>query len=273
MATAGVETAQSRLLAAQARLTQAQAQASQAARDLERMRQLAAAGVVPGQRLDQAETACTVAAAAVDSAQQDVAVQQAALEQAKLGVDSAQAQLKQSQGVMLGAKASAQQTAVQQRQYDAALAQIEVATQAVASAEQQLAYTKIVAPAAGRVGSRTVEVGQRVVPAQPLLALVQDGLWVVANFKETQVDRIKPGMPVEVRVDTLRGKVFHGRVDSLSPGSGAIFALLPPENASGNFTKVVQRIPVKIVLEPGEISDHADMLCPGMSVIVRVKVR
>jgi membrane fusion protein (multidrug efflux system) len=273
VATAGVETAQSRLLAAQAKLAQAQAQARQAERDLERTRQLAAAGVIPGQRLDQAETACTVAAAAVDSARQDVAVQQASLEQARLGVDSARAQLKQSQGVMLGAKASAQQTAVQQRQYDAALAQIQVATQAVAAAQQQLAYTSITAPTAGRAGSRSVETGQRVVPAQPLLALVQDGVWVVANFKETQVDRIRPGMPVDVRVDTLRGKVFHGHVDSLSPASGAVFALLPPENASGNFTKVVQRIPVKIVFEPGDISDYGDMLRPGMSVIVRVKVR
>jgi len=272
IAQAGVDTAQSSLQASQARLAQAQAQCEQAERDLARNRQLAAAGVIPNARLDQAETAYKVAKAAVDSAVQDVAVQEAKLDQAKLGIKSAQAQLRQSQGSAQAAQASAQQTAVQQKQYDAALAQVGVAEQAAAAARQQLAYTTVTAPTAGRIGERAVEVGMRIVPSQPLMALVQDNVWVVANFKETQIDRMRPGMPVAVHVDTFPGKVFAAHVDSLSPASGAVFALLPPENATGNYTKVVQRIPVKIVFEPGVLSGYEDLLRPGMSVIVRVKV-
>jgi membrane fusion protein, multidrug efflux system len=200
-------------------------------------------------------------------------VQQSKLEQAKLGVKSAQAQLKQSQGVAQSAQASAQQTAVQRKQYEASLAQVGVAQAALQAAQQQLVYTTIVAPTAGRVGKRSVEIGQRVTPNQPLMALVQDGMWIVANFKETQLDGVKPGAVVDVRIDSLPGKTFKAHVDSLSPASGATFALLPPENASGNFTKIVQRIPVKIVFEAGALSGYEEQLVPGMSVIVKVKVR
>jgi membrane fusion protein (multidrug efflux system) len=272
-AQAGVDTAKSNLDAAQAKLAQAQAQYELAQSDLRRARELTDAGVTPKQRLDQAESAYKVAQAAVQAAHNDIAVQQAKLEQAQLAVHSAQAQQTQSQGIAQSAKATKQQIAVQTKQYEATQAQVDVAEAALRVAQQQLSYTTLYAPAPGRIGRRSVEVGQRVAPAQPLLALVQDGLWIVANFKETQVDRIKPGQAVEVRVDTYRGKVFSARVDSISPASGAMFALLPPENASGNFTKVVQRIPVKIVFDPDALAGYEDLLVPGMSVIVKVKVQ
>ena len=153
------------------------------------------------------------------------------------------------------------------------LAQVGVAAAALQAAQQQLAYTTISAPVAGRIGDRAIEVGTRVTPFQPLMALVPNAIWIIANFKETQMAGVVPGRPVDVRIDTLPGKIFMAHVDSLSPASGATFALLPPENASGNFTKVVQRIPVKIVFEPGALAGLENQLVPGMSVIVKVKVR
>jgi len=188
-------------------------------------------------------------------------------------VEAARAQVEQSRGAVQSAAATTKQTAVQEKQYEAALAQVEVARAAGAAARQQLSYTTITAPESGRIGRRAAQVGQQVSPGQPLLALVPDRLWIAANFKETQLANIRPGQPVRVKVDSFPGLVFAAHVDSLSPASGSMFALLPPENASGNFTKVVQRIPVKIVFEPEALAGYEDLLRPGMSVIVKVKVR
>lgn len=272
-AKAAVKVAQDNLASSKAKLEQARVKAEQAERDLERARKLADAGVIPTQNLDQAETAARVARTAVDAAEKEVAVDEGKLDQAQAGVDAAQAQVEQSRGAVQSANAQSKQTEVQQKQYEAALAAVEVAQTAVDTAQQRLSYTTISAPEAGRVGRRSVQVGQQVSPGQPLMALVPDRLWVTANFKETQLTGIEPGLPVEVRVDTFPGKIFNGHVDSLSPASGAMFALLPPENASGNFTKVVQRIPVKIVLDPDTLKGYEELLRPGMSVIVKIKVR
>jgi membrane fusion protein (multidrug efflux system) len=272
-AQAAVEVARGNLASAQARLEQARVQSDQAQLDLARARQLAEAGVVPTQFLDQAETTAKVSAAAVEAAAQEVAVQQDKLSQAQAGVEAAQAQVEQSRGAVQSAAATTKQTAVQEKQYEAALAQIDVARAAVDAARQRLSYTTISAPESGRIGRRAVQVGQQVSAGQPLLALVPDRLWVVANFKETQLANLRPGQPVTIKVDTFPGKVFAAHVDSLSPASGSMFALLPPENASGNFTKVVQRIPVKITFEPEALAGYEDLLRPGMSVIVKVKVR
>jgi membrane fusion protein (multidrug efflux system) len=139
-------------------------------------------------------------------------------------------------------------------------------------AELNLAYTTITAPVAGRVTRRTVEVGQVVQPGQPLLALVDvANVWVVANYKETQLTRVRPGQRATISVDTHPGLVLRARVDSIQSGTGSRFSLLPPENASGNFVKVVQRIPVKLVLEPGQ--NGPALLVPGMSVIPVIEVR
>jgi membrane fusion protein (multidrug efflux system) len=140
-------------------------------------------------------------------------------------------------------------------------------------AQQQQAYNRIVAPVAGRIGKRSVEVGQRVQPGQQLTAIVQDNVWITANFKETQLADMHVGQPVHVSVDALPGKELVGRVDSFSPASGAQFALLPADNATGNFTKIVQRVPVKITLKPEDLKAYSGRLVPGMSVIAEVGIK
>jgi len=272
VARAAVEAARTGILSAEAKLAQAQTQCDQAREDYERYVTLAEQGVIPQQQLDHAESAYKIAQAALESAQNDVALAQSKLQQAELNVDIAKAQQLQSEGAVQGARATAEQTDVRQKQYDAALAQVDVARAAAETAQLQLSYTTISAPSDGRLGRVSVQVGQRISTGQPLLALVLPDIWVVANFKETQMDRIRPGLPVDIRVDAYPGKVFPGRVDSLSPASGATFALLPPENATGNFTKVVQRIPVKIVFDPGTLAGYEELLEPGMSVVVKVRI-
>ena len=151
-------------------------------------------------------------------------------------------------------------------------AQVKVLQAQLKDARQQLAYNRIVAPVAGRVGKRSVEVGARVQPGQPLLAVVEDEVWVTANFKETQLAGLEPGQKVELAVDALPGKHLAGRVHSFSPASGNQFALLPADNATGNFTKIVQRVPVKIVLDPADVKKYAGRLVPGMSVVAEVEL-
>lgn len=138
-------------------------------------------------------------------------------------------------------------------------------------AQVNLAYTRIMAPTDGSVGERHVLTGQLVAPGTQMIDLVQSGVWVQANFKETQLTHMRVGAPADVRVDTFPGRVFHGKVAELSPASGSQFALLPPDNATGNFTKVVQRVPVKIVLFPGQ--PDLDRLRPGFSAEVTVNTK
>ena len=131
----------------------------------------------------------------------------------------------------------------------------------------------IVAPVAGRLGKRGVEAGQRVSPGQALLGLVGEDSWIIANFKEGQLSKMKVGQPVSLTVDAIKGHKFAGRVDSFSAGTGATFALLPPDNATGNFTKIVQRVPVKIVLTPESLRGYEGRLRPGLSADVEVSVK
>ncbi len=155
---------------------------------------------------------------------------------------------------------------------DVLKAQIDVLKVQLKDAEQQLAYNRIVAPVSGRVGKRSVEVGQRVQPGQQLTALVQDDVWVTANFKETQLADMRVGQSVHVAIDAIPGRELTGRVDSFSPASGNQFALLPADNATGNFTKIVQRVPVKITLKPEDMKALSGRLVPGMSVIAEVEI-
>jgi membrane fusion protein, multidrug efflux system len=183
-------------------------------------------------------------------------------DQAKAASDSAQAALQSAQSTLEAATALA---AAAQAQEQAAQANLQ-------DAELQLSYADIIAPAAGRIGRKNLETGNRVQPGQALLALVQPEVWVTANFKETQLARMKPGQPVRVEMDAFPGRTFCGRVESLSPASGAQFALLPPDNATGNFTRIVQRVPVKIVLDTETLGGCEDHLMPGMSAVVEVRV-
>jgi membrane fusion protein (multidrug efflux system) len=140
-------------------------------------------------------------------------------------------------------------------------------------AQLQLAFNRVVAPVSGRVGKRVLELGTRVQPGQQLLAIVQDEVWVTANFKETQLSGLRIGQRVKLRADALSDRLIHGRIDSISPASGAQFSLLPPDNATGNFTKVVQRVPVKITLVPEDAKALTGILLPGMSTVVEVDLR
>jgi membrane fusion protein, multidrug efflux system len=202
---------------------------------------------------------------------------QDALDQARRKVLQAAADIKDangrqltSQGQYTSAIAAEKQTDIDTHQYQSNLAAIEQAKFDLKQAQLELSYTKIDAPVAGKVGRRTVEVGQRVEVGQGLMAIVQPNPWVTANFKETQLNKMRVGQEAEIKIDAFPGKVFKGYVDSLSPASGAKFSILPPDNATGNFTKVVQRIPVKIVLDNKSLGDYAARISPGMSCITTV---
>ncbi len=139
-----------------------------------------------------------------------------------------------------------------------------------ALAHLQIDYSTITAPSDGYVGRKNVEVGNRVSTGQTLMAVVEPDVWVIANFKETQLASMKKGQPVEVSIDSIPGKTFVGRVDSFSPATGNEFALLPADNSTGNFTKIVQRVPVKIVFDPASVKDYAELIRAGESAIVKV---
>ena len=152
-------------------------------------------------------------------------------------------------------------------------AQIKVLQAQLKDAQQQVGYSRIVAPVDGRIGRRSVEVGARVQPGQQLVAVVEDKVWVTANFKETQLAGLKQGQEVELAVDALPDEHLVGRVESFSPASGNQFALLPADNATGNFTKIVQRVPVKIVFDQKDVQRLAGRLVPGMSVVAEIDLR
>jgi len=158
-------------------------------------------------------------------------------------------------------------------QEQAAAAQVAVASAQVQNAELQLSYTTVYAPTDGRVAQKTFETGQRVQAGQGGLSISEPNAWVVANFKETQMGRIRPGQPVEITVDALPHHKFIGRVDSFQSGTGAVFALLPPDNATGNFTKIVQRVPVKILFDRASVRDYEQLVVPGLSVEPRIRVK
>ena len=155
--------------------------------------------------------------------------------------------------------------AISKQDYDQSKTDRDVAKANLDDAMNQLGYCTIVAPTDGYIGNRTVDVGNRVAVGGALMAVVQD-VWVVANYKETQIGQMKKNQHVEITVDAIPGKKFQGHVDSFSPGTGSTFTLLPPDNATGNFTKIVQRVPVKILFEPDSIRDFRSRLFPGLSV-------
>lgn len=171
------------------------------------------------------------------------------------------------------ASAAKAQIAAAMSARDVLKAQVKVLQAQLKDAQQQLGYNRIVAPVSGRIGKRSVEVGARVQPGQQLAAIVQDDVWVVANFKETQLPGIVPGQEVKIDVDALPKHELIGRVDSFSPASGNQFALLPADNATGNFTKIVQRVPVKITFAPEDLKKYAGRLVPGMSTVVEIDLR
>jgi membrane fusion protein, multidrug efflux system len=286
-AEAAVKEAQAGVSVAQSQVTQAVANLRKLEADYRRYESLYGSGAIAKQQLDAAKNAYDVALAAQSSAQQGVlqararvaqanqgvSSAQAKVAQAQQGITSAQANLAKSRGGLEQAGAATLQTDVSQGDYGAAKAAIAQALANLKAAQLQLSYTRITAPTAGRVGRKSAEVGQRVQTGSQLMAIVDPQVWVTANFKETQLERIQSNEAVEVMLDAFPHHVFKGRVESVSPASGAQFSLLPPDNATGNFTKIVQRVPVKIILDPNSVKGYEPRISPGMSAEASITVQ
>jgi membrane fusion protein (multidrug efflux system) len=255
---------------ANALLQEANATLEREETDLRRYEVLYAKEQVSKQTLDHQHANYQVAVARQAAAKEQLRQAQAQLTAAQQSVARAEAQLTSSEGGLQSAKAAKLETRVREGQYATTQAAMAQAGASLEDAKLQLSYTIIKAPVSGRIGRKSVEAGQRVQIGQPLMAIVEDHPWVVANFKETQLAKMRAGQRVEVEIDTFPKHKFYGRVDSLAPGSGNEFALLPPDNATGNFTKIVQRIPVKVVLDDESVRGYENLLSPGMSSVVTV---
>jgi len=284
-AQAQISTQTSNVAQAKAQQTAAEAEATRAQADAQRYQQLFAKDEVSRQQFETAQAAARSSAAKVEAAKAAVASAQSLVAELQASERAAQGSLRQAQsqvgeskamvgeatGKLAEANSAPQQIAVSRAQVDTASADIAQAETAVAQAELDLSHTKIYAPEDGTVTKKNVVEGALLNPGQPLLAIVPDEMYITANFKETQLTLMRPGQPVEIKVDAYPGKVFAGKVDSIQAGSGAAFSLMPPENATGNYVKVVQRVPVKIVFT--ETMDKNFPLGPGMSVEPEVKVK
>jgi membrane fusion protein (multidrug efflux system) len=259
-----VEASRAQLVAAQARQREKEAAAVKSARDVERLKGLVAKEEIAQQQYDAAVAAADSARAASDAAISDVAAAQAAIAIAEQRARQARGTAAQANAQLQASRTGPQQLRVTKARADVANARVQQASAALAQAELNLQRTSITAPSDGIISRKSVEAGQVIQPGQPLFALVSQGdVWVIANFKETQLRHVQPGQRVTIDVDGL-GRELNGHVDSIAAATGAKFSLLPPENATGNYVKVVQRIPVKIVFEPGQ--DPERRLRPGMSV-------
>ena len=277
-AQAAIQESEAQLTLAQAALDQAGAEADAArvrhqrdATDLERYRQLAKTQAVSAQELDHVRAAAQIAAADLAAVRKKVTTQQAKVRETEAILAASRAQLQQARARLAAAQSAPQRIRQSRSQANVSRADIDKAGAEMAQARLALSYTKIYAPRDGFVTKKGVEPGQFVQAGQSILAIVPREVWVTANFKETQLTRMQPGQPVEITVDAYPDLVFHGHVDSLQHGTGARFSLLPPENATGNYVKVVQRIPVKIVFSQPQENAQV-LLAPGMSVVPKVNV-
>jgi membrane fusion protein, multidrug efflux system len=250
--------------ASEARLAQAQANFTRAEADRQRYAKLLAKHEISQSEYDRVATEADTDKSAVVAGKAEIAA-------AKQHVSAAQSRLIQRKADVLAAGSAPQQIASSKAKAAAASSDAVRARAQLTTADLNLGYTKIVAPVSGIIGRKTVEAGQRVQPGQQLLTIIPvDDLWITANFKETQLLKMKPGQPVTIHADAT-GEDYRGHVDDLAGATGSRFSLLPPENATGNYVKVVQRLPVRILLEHGENSDHR--LRPGMSVEPSVRTR
>ena len=260
---AGIVAAEKQLLAAHAQVEQAEANDVKAQDDLRRYKMLVEKHEVADQIYDQALAAARASTATVAAARANEAAAQQSVQQARSRLAEAMANQR-------SAETAPQQVSSSRARAKAAIADVQQKRALVEQAELNLQYAKIIAPVSGEV-NKTVVVGLNVQPGQQLLTVVPlDDVWVTANFKETQLRRMRVGQRARIHVDS-NGRTYRGRVDSIAGATGPLFSLLPPENATGNYVKIVQRVPVKIVLEPGENRDR--QLRPGMNVVPNVYLR
>ncbi|MCC7351696.1 MAG: HlyD family secretion protein [Phycisphaerales bacterium] len=261
-ADAMVHSAQSQQASAQADVIAAEAESTRRQADLKRYEALDPR-VVSQQQLDIARAAAESAEAQKTAAQKRVAA-------AESQIREAQARVSQARGALAAADTVQQQIDAAQAMVRQAQADVDQARSAADLTRLDLSYTTIIAPSAGRIARKNVQPGQYLSVGQPISAIVTPEVWVVANFKETQLTRMRQGQPVTIRVDAYPNREFHGHVDSIQAGTGSRFSLLPPENATGNYVKVVQRIPVKIIFD--EPPQTLSLLAPGMSVVPSVRI-
>lgn len=265
-ARAAVEQAEQQLDAAKARVAQALANDTKAQSDLARYRPLVEKDVISKLQFDAAVAAADASKAALADAR---ASQQAAAD----GVRVARERERQSQALLVYAQTGPQQVAAQNAKARQAEAQVEQAQAQLDQAKLNLSYTKIVAPVAGIITRKSVEINQNVSVGQNLLTLVSlEDLWVTANFKETQLRHMAAGQPVEIHVDAT-GKDYSGKVTQIGGATGSVLSLFPPENATGNYVKVVQRVPVRIDFTDLKDEDANHLLRPGLSVEPKVRVK
>lgn len=262
-----VETARARVAAANAAVAQAQANNTKAQKDLARSKDLVEKDEISKQDYDAAVAAADASDAQVRSANSDVSAAQHTLDQAMADLDEAKARLATSEVQRrFSEEIRPKQVQVSEARYKQAQAQLKQAEANVAQARLNLGYTHIVAPMDGVVSRKTAEPGMQLSVGQQIMAIIPlDEVWVTANYKETQLKKMRVGQRVLIEVDAFgSSRQYKAHIDSIAGASGARFSLLPPENATGNYVKVVQRVPVKIILDPGENRDH--LLLPGMSV-------
>lgn len=263
---AQIAQAERQLDAAKARVVEAQANATKSQADLDRYRPLVEKDVISKQQFDAAVAAADANKAALVEAQANVTAAEEAVRVARDRLSQSQAQLKTAQ-------TAPQQIAIQRARADQAAALVAQSQAQLDQAKLNLSYTKIVAPEAGIVTRKSVEVGQNVSVGQNLMTLVSlDDVWITANFKETQLQHMRAGQAVVIEVDAYGGRKFDGKITQIGGATGSVLSLFPPENATGNYVKVVQRVPVRIDLtDPKQNADH--LLRPGLSVEPRVRVR
>jgi membrane fusion protein (multidrug efflux system) len=268
----GIDAARGQLEAARSTVRQAEANSNKASRDVERLKGLLAKDEVSQQQYDAAVATADAQQASVDATKGGVAAADANLRAAQSRLMQAHVAEEQAHAALRNAETAPQQISVIKARAAAAEAHAQQLRAQLAQAQLNLQYATVKAPVKGMVSRKTVEVGQIVQQGQPLMAVIPlDEVWVVANFKETQLQHMRAGQRVSVKVDAVGGRTFKGTVDSIAAATGARFSLLPPENATGNYVKVVQRVPVKILLDPGQDPEH--LLRPGLSAAPTVYTR
>ncbi len=264
-----VDEVQARLASAQAKVRENLANADRATRDLERMKMLIAKEEISQQQYDASVASAASLRAQVDSAEAQVRGAQEGVQAAESLLKQQKAALERAHAEVDAAQIAPQQIAASRAHAESSAAKVQQMQAAVEQATLNLDYTNIRAPVSGIVSQRNVEAGQVIQPGQPLFTVVPlDDIWITANFKEDQLKKMRPGQPAIISVDAYAGRQYQGRVDSIAAATGSRFSLLPPENATGNYVKVVQRVPVKIVLQKDQNQDH--LLRPGMSVVPTV---
>jgi membrane fusion protein (multidrug efflux system) len=267
-AEAGLRAAEHNHESSKGLLTQAEANAVKSNTDLERAKQLVAKEDISRQQFDQAVASATANQAAVTSAD-------ATVKSAEQAVRQAEGKLLQAKADLRSAQTAPQHVSLIRAQADAADAQVDQRRAQLAQAQLNFSYTIIRSPVTGIIGKKSVEVGQNVSVGQEMLEVSPlDDVWVTANFKETQLEHMRPGQPVKISVDAY-GRTWSGRVTNMGGGTGSVFSLLPPENATGNYVKVVQRVPVRIDFDrtAGQDFNAEGLLKPGLSVVPDVRVR